>query len=111
MEMVLVVTLTTLIIVQMITIFQEVRSKREEQKRILAETKRILENLIPVAMGLICDRTFKGSSIDERFYILKEVYDRVPDKYKPYVTTGNLDEIVDYAYYKLDNLSDEGGNQ
>ena len=84
------------IIVLTLKVFQPKESAKEK----VANTKRLLENLIPSAIILISEVEIKfGASIGffGRAYILDGLYKRIPDEYKKYVTEENLEAILSKA--------------
>ena len=69
----------------------------------IAYTKRLLTNLIPLALLLVTDaeNTFGAATGPiKRAYVIDELYKRIPDEYKKYVTEENLDVIINGALEK-----------
>lgn len=69
----------------------------------IANTKRILTNLVPITLLLVTDaeNTFGGNTgAIKRAYVIDELYKRVPDDYKQNVTEENLSIIVEKTLEK-----------
>ena len=63
----------------------------------VAYVSRLLQNLIPIALGLVTDAEARyggGTGKIKRAYVIDELYSRIPDEFKPYVTEQNLDAIL-----------------
>lgn len=66
----------------------------------VAYVSRLLQNLIPIALGLVTDAEAQyggGTGKIKRAYVIDELYSRIPDEFKPYVTEQNLDAILSKA--------------
>lgn len=66
----------------------------------IAYVKRLLENLIPVALVLVTDAEIKwgdGTGELKRSDVIDQLYARIPDEFKKYVTEENLDAILEQA--------------
>ena len=66
----------------------------------VAYVSRLLQNLIPIALGLVTDAEAQyggGTGKIKRAYVIDELYSRIPDEFKPYVTEQNLDAILTKA--------------
>lgn len=66
----------------------------------IAFVKRLLENLSPVALSLVtkAEETYgRKTGLLKRSEVLDELYSRIPDEFKPYVTEANLDAILQQA--------------
>lgn len=66
----------------------------------VAYVSRLLQNLIPIALGLVTDAEAQyggGTGKIKRAYVIDELYSRIPDAFKPYVTEQNLDAILTKA--------------
>ena len=57
-----------------------------------AYVSRLLQNLIPIALGLVTEGG--GTGKIKRAYVIDELYSRIPDEFKPYITEQNLDAIL-----------------
>ena len=73
----------------------------------MAYITRLLTNLVPIALVLVTEaeiqvwwwnRTFKRS------YVIDELYKRIPDEYKKYITEDNLDSIINKALEEAERL-------
>lgn len=76
------------------------------QERI-AYITRLLTNLAPIALVLVTDAemTFGGGTGQlKRSYVLDELYKRIPDEYKKYITEDNLDVIINKALEEAEKL-------
>lgn len=74
--------------------------KPKNQDEIVANTKRLLSNLIPIAPRLVADAEIKfgkGTGYVKKAYVMDELYLRIPDEYKKYVTDQNLSSIIENA--------------
>ena len=77
--------------------------KEPKMEEKIAYTKRILTNLIPITLLLVTDaeNTFgPATGAIKRAYVIDELYKRVPDEYKKYVTEENLDLIIGQSLAK-----------
>lgn len=66
-------------------------------KEKIAYTTRLLKNLIPIALVIMTDAEIqfgKQTGPLKRSYVIDELYRRVPDEYKKYITEENLDQII-----------------
>lgn len=94
-------------------IYRGSKSKIMSDSEKMALTKRLLENLIPIAFSLITNAEMdfdSGSGKLKQAYVLDELYSRVPDEFKQYVTMDNLKNILESVLidarliWKEDNL-------
>lgn len=73
----------------------------------IAYVTRLLQNIVPIALCLVTDAeiTFGGGTgIIKRSYVIDELYKRIPDEYKKYITEENLDAIINDALEKAEEL-------
>jgi len=66
----------------------------------VAYVSRLLQNLIPIALGLVTEAEAQyggGTGKIKRAYVIDELYSRIPDEFKPYITEQNLDAILTKA--------------
>jgi len=66
-------------------------------KEKIAYITRLLTNLIPIAMVLVTDAEsqFGGKTgAIKRSFVIDQLYMRIPDEYKKYITEENLDAII-----------------
>lgn len=66
-------------------------------KEKIAYITRLLTNLVPIALVLVTEAEIQfGGKTGElkRSYVLDELYKRIPDEYKKYITEENLDMII-----------------
>lgn len=73
----------------------------------IAYVKRLLSNLVPIAMVLVTDAEIQyggNTGILKRSYVIDELYQRIPDEYKKYITEENLDSIIDAVLPKAEKL-------
>lgn len=66
-------------------------------KEKISYIKRLLTNLVPIALVLVTDAEIDYGSktgILKRSYVIDELYQRIPDEYKKYITEENLDVII-----------------
>jgi len=69
--------------------------------------KRLLTNLVPIALVLVTDAeiTFGGGTGTlKRSYVIDELYKRIPDEYKKYITEDNLDSIINTVLPEAEKL-------
>lgn len=69
--------------------------------------KRLLTNLAPIALVLVTDAEIAfggGTGQLKRSYVIDELYKRIPDEYKKYITEDNLDAIIDKALSEAERL-------
>lgn len=80
--------------------------KMSVQERI-AYITRLLTNLAPIALVLVTDAEIGyggGTGQLKRSYVIDELYKRIPDEYKQYITEDNLDSIVNRALLEAEKL-------
>ena len=73
----------------------------------IAYIKRILTNLAPIALVLVTDAEIQfggGTGQLKRSYVIDELYKRIPDEYKKYITEDNLDAIINKALEEAEKL-------
>jgi len=73
----------------------------------MAYITRLLTNLVPIALTLVTDAEIKfggGTGVLKRSYVIDELYKRIPDEYKKYITEDNLDTIIKNALEKAEEL-------
>ena len=73
----------------------------------VAYVTRLLTNLVPIALTLVTDAEVKfggGTGVLKRSYVIDELYKRIPDDYKKYITEDNLDAIITKALEKAEEL-------
>lgn len=66
-------------------------------KEKIAYIARLLTNLIPIALVLVTDAELQfgdGTGPLKRAYVIDELYKRIPDEFKKYITEENLDAII-----------------
>lgn len=76
------------------------------QERI-AYITRLLTNLAPIALVLVTDAEIEfggGTGQLKRSYVIDELYKRIPDEYKKYITEDNLDAIINRALEEAERL-------
>lgn len=76
------------------------------QERI-AYITRLLTNLTPIALVLVTDAEIEfgpGTGKLKRSYVIDELYKRIPDDYKKYITEDNLDTIITKALEEAERL-------
>lgn len=82
------------------------------QERI-AYITRLLTNLTPIALVLVTDAEIEfgpGTGKLKRSYVIDELYKRIPDDYKKYITEDNLDAIINKALDEAERLWGENVN-
>lgn len=82
------------------------------QERI-AYITRLLTNLTPIALVLVTDAEIEfgpGTGKLKRSYVIDELYKRIPDDYKKYITEDNLDAIIKTALDEAERLWSENLN-
>jgi len=87
------------------------RNMTQEEK--IAEIKRLLENLSPIALTLVtnAESLFGGGTGKlKRSYVIDELYSRIPENYKKYITEDNLDVILEDALEKAKMLWEQNIN-
>jgi len=63
----------------------------------MAYVTRLLTNLVPIALVLVTDAEVSdggGTGKHKRSYVIDELYKRIPDEYKKYITEDNLDAVL-----------------
>ncbi len=73
----------------------------------IAYITRLLTNLAPIALVLVTDAEIEfggGTGILKRSYVIDELYKRIPDEYKKYITEDNLDDILNVALEQAEKL-------
>jgi hypothetical protein len=73
----------------------------------IAYITRILTNLAPIALVLVTNAEIQfggGTGQLKRSYVIDELYKRIPDEYKKYITEENLDAIIDKALEEAEKL-------
>lgn len=73
----------------------------------IAYVKRLLTNLVPIALVLVTDAEIEfggGTGRLKRSYVIDELYARIPDEYKKFVTEENLDTIINKALEEAEKL-------
>jgi hypothetical protein len=76
----------------------------------VAYITRLLTNLAPIALVLITNAEIEfgpGTGPLKRSYVIDELYKRIPDDYKQYVTEENLDDIINMALEQAEKLWNE----
>jgi hypothetical protein len=76
-------------------------------KEKVAYITRVLQNLAPLALILVTEAEIQfGEKTGpfKRSYVLDELYKRVPDEYKKYITEENLDAIIEITLPKAEEL-------
>jgi hypothetical protein len=76
------------------------------QERV-AYITRLLTNLAPIALVLVTDAEIEfggGTGPLKRSYVIDELYKRIPDEYKKYITEENLDAIITVALEEAEKL-------
>ena len=79
------------------------------QERV-AYITRLLTNLAPIALVLVTDAEIEfggGTGPLKRSYVIDELYKRIPDEYKKYITEENLDAIIKIALEQAEKLWEE----
>lgn len=73
----------------------------------MAYITRLLTNLVPIALVLVTDAEIQfggGTGLLKRSYVIDELYKRIPDEYKKYITEDNLDSIINKALEEAERL-------
>lgn len=73
----------------------------------MAYITRLLTNLVPIALVLVTDAEIQfggGTGPLKRSYVIDELYKRIPDEYKKYITEDNLDSIINKALEEAERL-------
>lgn len=79
-------------------------------KEKIAYVTRLLTNLVPIALVLVTDAEiqFGGKTgVLKRSYVIDELYQRIPDEYKKYITEENLDAIINNVLPEAQKLWNE----
>lgn len=74
---------------------------------------RLLTNLVPIALVLVTDAEVQfggGTGQLKRSYVIDELYKRIPDDYKKYITEDNLDAIINTALEQAEKLWSDNPN-
>ena len=69
--------------------------------------KRLLQNLAPIALVLVTNAEIDfggGTGQLKRSQVIDELYKRIPDEYKKYITEDNLDTIINAALESAEKL-------
>ncbi len=89
-----------------------VLDKMSVQEKI-AYTTRLLTNLAPIALVLVTKAEIDyggGTGVLKRSYVIDELYKRIPDEYKKYITEDNLDSIINAALIQAEKIWNENPN-
>ncbi len=73
----------------------------------MAYVTRLLTNLVPIALALVTDAEIQfggGTGALKRSYVIDELYKRIPDEYKKYITEDNLDTVINSALEGAEKL-------
>lgn len=73
----------------------------------MAYITRLLTNLVPIALVLVTEAEIQfggGTGTLKRSYVIDELYKRIPDEYKKYITEDNLDAIINKALEEAERL-------
>jgi len=73
----------------------------------MAYITRLLTNLVPIALVLVTEAEIQfgsGTGTLKRSYMIDELYKRIPDEYKKYITEDNLDAIINKALEEAERL-------
>lgn len=76
----------------------------------MAYVTRLLQNLVPIALVLVTDAEINyggGTGKLKRSYVMDELYKRIPDEYKKYITEDNMDAIINEALKDAEKLWDQ----
>ena len=79
----------------------------------IAYIARLLTNLIPSALVLVTDAEIQfggGTGTLKRSYVIDELYQRIPDEYKKYITEENLDAIINKVLPEAQQLWSENAS-
>lgn len=79
----------------------------------IAYTTRLLTNLAPIALVLVTKAEIDyggGTGVLKRSYVIDELYKRIPDEYKKYITEDNLDSIINAALIQAEKIWNENPN-
>ena len=106
MDIVIAVLLTIPLIIALLMAIRRLTIGTTEEEKI-ANTKRILTNLIPISLLLITNAEYLYSGKTgpfKRSYVIDELYKRIPDEYKKYVKEENLDIIINNVLSQAEGL-------
>ena len=106
MDIVIAVLLTIPLIVALLMAIRRLTIGTTEEEKI-ANTKRILTNLVPIALLLITNAEYMyGGKTGpfKRSYVIDGLNCRVPDEYKKYIKEENLDVIINNILPKAEGL-------
>jgi len=81
--------------------------KSMSTKERIAYITRLLTNLVPIALTLVTDAEIQfggGTGQLKRSYVIDELYKRIPDDYKKFITEDNLDSIINRALEEAEKL-------
>ena len=73
----------------------------------IAYVTRLLQNLVPIGLVLVTDAEISfggGTGPLKRSYVIDELYKRIPDDYKKYITEDNLDSIINKALVEAEKV-------
>ena len=79
----------------------------------IAYITRLLTNLAPIALVLVTDAEIAfggGTGVLKRSYVIDELYKRIPDEYKKYITEDNLDAIINKALEEAEKIWSDNPN-
>lgn len=79
----------------------------------IAYITRLLTNLIPSALILVTNAEIQfggGTGVIKRSYVIDELYQRIPDEYKKYITEENLDAIINKVLPEAQKLWSENSS-
>lgn len=79
----------------------------------IAYVTRLLTNLVPIGLVLVTDAEIQfgaGTGKLKRSYVIDELYKRIPDEYKKFITEDNLDTIINKALEEAEKLWAENLN-
>lgn len=79
----------------------------------MAYITRLLTNLVPIAITLVTNAEIVyggGTGVLKRSYVIDELYKRIPDEYKKYITEDNLDTIINRALEEAEKLWNQNPN-
>ena len=82
-----------------------------QEKR--AYTTMLLTNRAPIALVLVTKAEIDyggGTGVLKRSYVIDELYKRIPDEYKKYITEDNLDSIINAALIQAEKIWNENPN-
>lgn len=97
-DIMLVVVLIIVLINASINIIRKVIGMTDEER--IAYVKRLLQNLMPIAVSLVTKAEMRhggNSGFIKRAEVFDELYSRIPDEFKPYVTEHNINLILEQA--------------